>query len=323
MKLVFAGTPEFAAYALEKLVEDGHEISLVLTQPDRPSGRGRKLKGSAVKETALKAGIPVETPLTLRRNKGGEETEAVLQKIKDIQPDLLIVAAYGLILPQEVLDIPKGILTNYPNLKAVNIHGSLLPQWRGAAPIARGLEHGDKEAGVTLMQMDAGLDTGPMLYKKAIEISSSDTALSLTEKVGRLGAEMLSEYLKAPEQYSPVEQPEGATYAHKLEKSEGVIDWNQSALSIANKIKAFNPYPGTTFNHGETVLKAWFASVDKGEKTTKSAGTVIKADAKGVCVAAGDGAIVCLEELQRPGGKKLKAREFLAGHSIKENEVLK
>lgn len=322
MKIVFAGTPEFAAYALNKLIEEGHDIRMVLTQPDRPSGRGRKLKASAVKEVALKAGIPVETPLTFRRAKGGEETAAVYDKLREIDPDLLIVAAYGLILPQELLELPKGIWSEYPNLKAVNIHGSLLPDWRGAAPIARGLEKGDKEAGVTLMQMDVGLDTGPMLYKKAIPITEEDTAGTLTEKVGKLGAEMLAEYLKDPTKYPPVAQPEEASYASKLEKAEGVIDWNQPAQVIVNKICAFNPFPGTSFKHGETDLKAWFAVCEKDKEYKEPAGTVLSADAKGVRVCAGDGKVVCLKELQRPGGKKLPAREFLAGHPIKEKELL-
>lgn len=322
MKIVFAGTPEFAAYALNKLIEEGHDIRMVLTQPDRPSGRGRKLKASAVKEVALKAGIPVETPLTFRRNKGGEETAAIYEKLRAIEPDLLIVAAYGLILPQELLDLPKGIWSEHPSLKAVNIHGSLLPDWRGAAPIARGLEKGDKEAGVTLMQMDAGLDTGPMLYKKAILITEDDTALTLTEKVGKLGAEMLVEYLKNPQKYPPIPQPEDATYAHKLEKVEGIIDWNGTARNIANKIRAFNPFPGTTFKHGNTDLKAWFAVCEDEREYKEPAGTVLSADAKGVRVVAGDGKVVCLKELQRPGGKKLSAREFLAGHPIKEKEQL-
>ena len=322
MKIVFAGTPEFAAYALNKLIEEGHDIRLVLTQPDRPSGRGRKLKASPVKEVALQAGIPVETPLTFRRSKGGEETAAVFDKLRAIEPDLLIVAAYGLILPQELLDLPKGILSEYPNLKAVNIHGSLLPDWRGAAPIARGIEKGDKEAGITLMQMDVGLDTGPMLYKKAIPITEEDTALTMTEKVGKLGAEMLAEYLKDPRKYPPVPQPEGASYAHKLEKAEGILDWSQNARDIVNKIRAFNPFPGTSFKHGDTDLKAWFAVCEDGEVCKEPAGTVLSADAKGVRVCAGDGKVVCLKELQRPGGKKLPAREFLAGHPIKEKELL-
>ncbi len=322
MKLVFAGTPEFAAFALERLIQEGHDVQAVLTQPDRPAGRGRKLKESEVKSLAKAHGIPVYCPKTLRRSKGGEETGQVLDALKQNEPDLLIVAAYGLIIPQELLDLPQGILKEtVPDLKAINIHGSLLPDWRGAAPIARGLQHGDKQAGVTLMQMDAGLDTGPMLYRKGIDIEETDTAGSLTEKVGRLGAEMLVEYLKSPETHLPQVQPENASYARKLDKSESPIDWTRSAFDIARQVKAFNPFPGSVFKHNGLDIKAWFASV-AGSSSGASAGTVLTVGKDGIEVSAGDGTVVRLEELQKPGGKKLKAKDFLSGYPIRKGEVL-
>lgn len=219
MRIIFAGTPEFAAKALEALIQSEHEVVMVLSQPDRPAGRGRKLKESAVKALAKQHHIPVYTPLSLRVEKGGEETAEVLAKMQEANADVLVVAAYGLIVPQFVLDIPSGVLPQkYPTLKAVNIHGSLLPQWRGAAPIARAIERGDKETGITLMQMDAGLDTGPMLMKRSVEITPEDTAGDLTETLSRLGAEMLIEYLRDPEAFPPLPQPEGATYASSLRK---------------------------------------------------------------------------------------------------------
>ena len=245
MRVIFAGTPEFAAKALEALIQSEHEVVMVLSQPDRPAGRGRKLKESAVKALAKQHNIPVYTPLSLRVEKGGEETAEVLTKMQEAKADVLVVAAYGLIVPQFVLDIPSGVLPQkFPTLKAVNIHGSLLPEWRGAAPIARAIERGDKETGITLMQMDAGLDTGPMLMKRSVEITPEDTAGDLTETLSRLGAEMLIEYLRNPEAYPPISQPEGATYASKLSKAEGKIDWTASADKIADKVRAFNPVPG-------------------------------------------------------------------------------
>ncbi|MCD8339059.1 MAG: methionyl-tRNA formyltransferase [Burkholderiales bacterium] len=322
MKIVFAGTSEFADVALKKLVDEGYEVSLVLTQPDRPAGRGRKLTESPVKKTAKQNGLTVMTPRTLRRTKGGEETAAVFDAIRKIEPDLLIVASYGLIIPQELLDIPKGLIPEkYPEIKALNIHGSLLPKWRGAAPIARGLEAGDTEAGITLMVMDAGLDTGPMLWEKAIPIEDSDTAGTLTEKDAKLGAEMLIEYLRHPQDFPPQKQPEGSTYASKLDKSEGVISWETPAKALSCKIRAFNPFPGCVFKHEGNDVKVWFAS-DTGQSTDKAPGTILQANKDGIDVACGQNTVIRLEELQKPGGKKLKARDFLNGYSMKAGDIL-
>ncbi len=321
MKIVFAGTPLFAAYALEKLVKEGHDVQLVLTQPDKPAGRGRKLKTSEVKELALANAIDVMTPRTLRREKGGEETEAVYKRISELQPNLLVVAAYGLILPQEFLDLPTGILGDeYPNLKAINIHGSILPKWRGAAPIARGLENGDRQAGITLMQMDAGLDTGPMLYKQTVEIEKTDTTGTLTEKLGKLGAEMLCTYLQNPQNYPPIPQGKSDCYAKKIEKSEGKISWQESAKTLSNRIKAFNPFPGCVFKRKGEELKVWFAS-EAEETTGEQAGTVVKVTKEGIFVACANGSVICLQELQKPGGKKLTAQQFLNGTPVIKGEI--
>ena len=293
MRVIFAGTPEFAAKALEALIQSEHEVVMVLSQPDRPAGRGRKLKESAVKLYEAKA-------------------------------DVLVVAAYGLIVPQFVLDIPSGVLPQkFPMLKAVNIHGSLLPEWRGAAPIARAIERGDKETGITLMQMDAGLDTGPMLMKRSVEITPEDTAGDLTETLSRLGAEMLIEYLRNPEAYPPISQPEGATYASKLSKAEGKIDWTASADKIADKVRAFNPVPGCFCACGDEVLKIWMAFAEPGKKTGETPGTVIESSAKGILVACGDSTVLRITRLQRPGGKQLDVRDFIAGHAFSKGEVLK
>lgn len=320
MRIIFAGTPDFAARALEKLIEAGHDIALVLSQPDRPAGRGRKLHTSAVKELALAHGIPVMTPRTLRIEKGEEETKAALKAMKEARADLLVVAAYGLILPQSVLDIPKGILPHLGlNLKALNIHGSLLPAWRGAAPAARSIEAGDTKTGITLMQMDAGLDTGPMLYAKEIPVSDETKASELSDALSRLGAQMLVEYLEDPEKYLPRPQPEGATYAAKLTKAEGRIDWEQSASVLLRRIHAFDPFPGCfTFFKGEP-LKIWDAKKEAGVPGKKP-GEIISVSSEGVCVAAGEGSLLIIE-LQKSGGKRLKVREFLSGYSIKAGEV--
>ena len=272
MRVIFAGTPEFAAKALEALIQSEHEVVMVLSQPDRPAGRGRKLKESAVKALAKQHNIPVYTPLSLRVEKGGEETAEVLTKMQEAKADVLVVAAYGLIVPQFVLDIPSGVLPQkFPMLKAVNIHGSLLPEWRGAAPIARAIERGDKETGITLMQMDAGLDTGPMLMKRSVEITPEDTAGDLTETLSRLGAEMLIEYLRDPEAFPPLPQPEGATYASKLAKAEGKIDWTASADKIADKVRAFNPVPGCFRNKAKKSAMPE-VNTDRGQKGEKKSG---------------------------------------------------
>lgn len=323
MKIIFAGTPTFASKALEKLIEAGHEISLVLSQPDRPSGRGRKLKASEVKEVALQHEIPVETPVSLSLKKNFEEATEIRRIMKEKSADVLIVAAYGLIIPQDVLDIPNGISREgHPPIKAINIHGSILPRWRGAAPIARGIEEGDEEVGITIMEMDAGLDTGDMLYKKAIRLQGTETAGEMTEKLADLGADMIVEYLQDPSRYPPIPQPaEGATYASKLGKEESPIQFEDRAEKIVSKVLAFNPFPGTTFSYNGQLLKLWRAKVST-MTTDKAPGTVVSVSKKSLAVACGQGTVMEMLELQRPGGKALPVGQFLAGMHIQEGEQL-
>jgi len=295
MKLIFAGTPEFAAQALAALIAAGHEIALVLTQPDRPAGRGMKLKPSPVKALALEHGLRVEQPLSLKN----DEAQAMLA---DIGAELMVVAAYGLILPRAVLEIPaRGCL---------NIHASLLPRWRGAAPIQRAIEAGDAETGITIMQMDVGLDTGDMLSIHPVAIAADETGASLHDKLAETGAHAIVDTLAKLDGLTPVQQPEeGVTYAQKLAKAEAQLDWNQSAEELARRIRAFNPVPGAATLLAGEPLKLWLAEAVAGQGEP---GTVLAADADGVVVAAGSGA-VRISALQAPGGKRLAARDFVAG----------
>lgn len=298
MNVIFAGTPEFAATALEAILAAGHTVSLVLTQPDRPAGRGQKLQSSAVKQIALRHGLPLHQPERLR-------DPATHQPIIDAQADVMVVAAYGLILPQAVLDIPRH--------GCLNIHASLLPRWRGAAPIHRAIEAGDAETGVTIMQMEAGLDTGPMLLKEHLPIDADDTTASLHDKLAACGARLIVDALARLAELQPQTQPEaGVTYAHKIEKAEARVDWSQAAECVARRVRAFNPFPGATAQHGETPIKLWRARSVGGQGEP---GTVLAASAEGIVVACGHGA-VCLTELQKPGGKRLAAAEFLRGHPL-------
>jgi methionyl-tRNA formyltransferase len=299
MKLIFAGTPEFAAQALSAIVAAGHEVALVLTQPDRPAGRGMALQPSAVKKVALAHGIEVFQPLTLK----DAEAQA---KIAAVGAEVMVVAAYGLILPQAVLDMPR--------FGCLNIHGSLLPRWRGAAPIQRALLAGDTETGVCIMQMEAGLDTGPVLLRGAFPIEASDTTASLHDRLAELGARLCVEALgKLPLPAEP--QPSvGVTYAHKIEKAEAVIDWSKSAAELDRHIRAFNPFPGAqaSFGGGQTV-KLWLATPVAGNGP---AGSVLAVDKKQVVIACGAGALA-VSELQKAGGKRLPVQQFLAGHPLK------
>lgn len=297
MKLIFAGTPEFAAAALRELIAACHEIALVLTQPDRPAGRGMKLKPSPVKEVALEHGLRVEQPASLRNDEAQ-------QMLRDIGAELMVVAAYGLILPQAVLDIPaRGCL---------NIHASLLPRWRGAAPIQRAILAGDAETGITIMQMDVGLDTGDMLSIHPVAIAADETAATLHDKLAAEGARAIVSTLAGLEAIQPVKQPEaGVTYAQKLSKAEALVDWNLPAEDVARAIRAYNPAPGAhTLLAGEA-LKLWMAVAEAGQAEP---GLVIAADADGVLVGCGSG-LVRLTVLQAAGGKRLAARDFVAGRS--------
>ncbi len=298
MRLIFAGTPEFAAQALAAIIAAGHEVALVLTQPDRPAGRGMALQPSAVKKVALEHGIEVFQPLTLKDG----EAQA---KISAVGAEVMVVAAYGLILPQAVLDMPR--------FGCLNIHGSLLPRWRGAAPIQRALLAGDTETGVCIMQMEAGLDTGPVLLRGAFPIEASDTTASLHDRLAELGARLCVEALgKLPLPAEP--QPsEGVTYAHKIEKAEALIDWSKSAAELDRHIRAFNPFPGAQASFGGQTVKLWLATPVAG---SGPAGSVLAVDKKQVVIACGEGALA-VSELQKAGGKRLPVQQFLAGHPLK------
>ncbi|AYA41433.1 methionyl-tRNA formyltransferase [Xenorhabdus nematophila] len=297
LRIIFAGTPDFAARHLAALLNSQHHVVGVLTRPDKPAGRGKKLTPSSVKVLAEEHGIPVFQPITLR----AEESQ---QWVMEQQADIMIVVAYGLILPQTVLDIPR--------LGCLNIHGSLLPSWRGAAPIQRSVWAGDKETGVTIMQMDAGLDTGDMLLKTICPIEKEDTSASLYEKLANIGPTALLDTLDLIT--SGICQPEAqdnalATYAEKLSKDEAKIDWNLPAIQLERCIRAFNPWPLSFFSIDEQPIKIWQAEVIS-EQTTQAPGTIINADKKGIQVATTDG-ILNIIQLQPPGKKAMSAADLL------------
>ncbi|MCB1950795.1 MAG: methionyl-tRNA formyltransferase [Zoogloeaceae bacterium] len=295
MRIAFAGTPAFAATALKALIDGGFEVVLVLTQPDRPAGRGMKLQPSAVKQVALAHGIPVDQPEKLR----SPEQQAALRAAA---PDVLVVAAYGLILPQDVLDIPR--------IGCLNIHASLLPRWRGAAPIHRAIEAGDTETGITIMKMDAGLDTGDMLLRQAVPIPPDATTASLHDTLAALGGEMIVDAIcrLAIKSLEGERQPtQGVTYAHKIAKSEARLDWRRPAIALARQVRAFDPFPGAVAELEGRLIKLWQACATDDAGVP---GTVLRADADGVLIACGEGAL-CVTVLQQPGGRRVSAAEFL------------
>jgi len=298
MNIVFAGTPEFAAQALTALLAQGFQVPLVLSQPDRPAGRGMQLQMSAVKQVALKHGIEVFQPASLKKD------PAAVERLRATPMDLMVVAAYGLILPQSVLDIaPRGCL---------NIHASLLPRWRGAAPIARAIEAGDAQTGVCIMRMEAGLDTGPVLLREALTIADDDTAATLHDKLAAQGARLIVDALCRLESLTSQPQPEeGVTYAAKIEKSEAALDFTWPAARLSRKIRAFDPFPGATATLDGTVLKIWNATPCEAPDGAHAPGTLLAADAQGVVVACAAGTALRLTVLQKPGGKRLPVREFL------------
>ncbi|MGA0572153.1 methionyl-tRNA formyltransferase [Variovorax sp. VNK109] len=311
MRLIFAGTPEFARAAQERLHAAGFDIVLVLTQPDRPAGRGMKLQASPVKAFALDKDIAVAQPRSLRLDgKYPEDATAAREAILAAKADAMIVAAYGLILPQWVLDTPR--------LGCLNIHASLLPRWRGAAPIHRAIEAGDAETGVTIMQMDAGLDTGDMLLMERGPIREDDTTASLHDRLANLGGRMIVEALELAACGGLVRTPQpadGVTYAHKIEKHEAAIDWTNPAALIARRVRAFNPFPGAVAVLAEEALKIWSARALPGTAGA-APGTVLAVHADAVDVATGDG-IVQLLQVQRAGGKRLAVADFLRGFDLK------
>ncbi|MDP2817334.1 MAG: methionyl-tRNA formyltransferase [Polaromonas sp.] len=313
MRIIFAGTPEFARVALAQLHAAGFDIPLVLTQPDRPAGRGMKLQASAVKQFALENNLSLVQPRSLRLDgKTPEDAAAARAAILAAQADAMVVAAYGLILPQWVLDLPR--------LGCFNIHASLLPRWRGAAPIHRAIAAGDSETGITLMQMDADLDTGDMLLVEKLAIAATDTTGSLHDKLATLGGRLMVEALElaACGGLKPVPQPEqGISYAHKIEKSEALIDWRQPAEVIGRRIRAFDPFPGAYTTFGGEIIKLWkFDTGGSPEQPGQDGGTILSADEAGVRVACGQG-VLRLTELQRAGGKRLGVADFLRGFDLK------
>ncbi len=294
MKLVFAGTPEFAAVALSDILAAGHEVVLVLTQPDRPAGRGMALHASPVKQLALSRGIEVFQPLKLR------EPEAQA-RIREAGAEVMVVAAYGLILPQVVLDMP--------HLGCLNVRVSLLPCWRGAAPIQRAIQMGDAETGVCIMQMEAGLDTGPVLLREATPIAPEDTAATLHDRLATIGGRLIVDALARLPLPAEPQSETGVTYAAKIEKTESAIDWLQPATVLDRHIRAFNPFPGVHASLGGAPVKLWRATPADG---AGDPGTILAADRHGIVVACGAGALRLLE-LQKAGGKRLPAQQFLAG----------
>ncbi len=328
MRLVFAGTPAFARQALAALVEAGHELALVLTQPDRPAGRGMKLQASPVKEFALSHGLHVSQPRSLRLDgKFPEDSAAARRALQEADAQAMVVAAYGLILPQWVLDQMAGGSTGYgaQRLGCINIHASLLPRWRGAAPIHRAIEAGDAQTGVTIMQMDAGLDTGAMLLASSIAIGPDETTGALQERLSALGAQLIVRALKqaaAGTLVATVQPEQGVTYAHKIERHEAWVDWSRSAQVVQRQIRALDPAPGASTTLGGTAIKLWRSEIDNSPCLSDApCGTVLSADPGAVVVRCGTGALR-LTVLQRAGGKRLPVREFLQGFTLQPGNLL-
>jgi len=308
MRLIFAGTPDFAVPALQTIARR-HEVVAVLTQPDRRAGRGKKLMPPAVKVAATELGLEVFQPASLKDQQAFIET---------FQADVMVVVAYGLLLPQAILDAPKH--------GCLNIHASLLPRWRGAAPIQRAIEAGDQATGICIMQMEAGLDTGPVLNQQSIPIDKTDTSISLQARLAKLGAECIEQTLHQISQGQlPPAQPQDhaqASYAHKITKGEAEIDWSESAQQIEQRIRAFTPWPICQTQHQGQRLRIWEAFVDSTDlSTNKPSGTVIDVSTDGIVVACGSGAL-SLQTLQRDGGKALDIRTFSNGYQIQLGDSL-
>lgn len=302
LRIIFAGTPEFAATCLEALLDTPHQLVAVYTQPDRPAGRGRKLSASPVKQLALQHQLPVYQPLTLKAADAQAELAA-------LNADLMIVVAYGLILPQSVLDAPR--------LGCINVHASLLPRWRGAAPIHRALLAGDEETGITIMQMDAGLDTGAMLAKVHTPIHADDTSGSLHDRLATLGAQLLCQSLDplaTGELLAETQDDQQACYAEKLNKEEGRLDWSQPATQLARQIRGLNPWPVAWCLLNEQPLRVWQAQAQPHAHTNHAPGTLIEATREGLMIACGEG-VLCLTQVQLPGGKAQPVSALLNSRS--------
>ena len=299
MRVIFAGTPDFAASALAAVIEAGHEILVVLTQPDRPKGRGMKLTPSPVKTLAVQYELPVWQPENLK-------DMAIQQQLRDLQADVMVVAAYGLLLPAVVLDIPQ--------YGCLNIHASLLPRWRGAAPIQRAIEAGDAESGVCIMQMDVGLDTGDVLLSRSTPITEVTTAAQLHDDLAVIGAQAIVEALAELPELTAIPQPEaGVTYAQKLSKADAEIDWALGAKQIHAKIRALNPVPGAWSSLNEQLIKIWASKVLE-QRSDAAIGSIVAADKQGIAVQTGAG-VILITELQASGSKRMAAAAFVAGHA--------
>jgi methionyl-tRNA formyltransferase len=300
--MAFAGTPQFAATALQALLAAGHEVVLVLTQPDRPAGRGMKLQVSAVKALAQQRGLALAQPAGLRpEGRHRAQAQAAHDALLTASPEVIVVAAYGLILPAWMLSLPRR--------GCINIHASLLPRWRGAAPIQRAIEAGDAETGITIMQMDAGLDTGPSLRMRRTAIEPGDTGASLHDRLAAIGGELIVETLSLLERgtLAPAPQPnEGITYARKIEKHEAALDWRDSAVNLERRVRAFDPFPGATLTDRDQTVKVWRTTVDAAGHGAP--GEVLSTLPGPLRVACGQGALE-LVELQRPGGRRVTAQQ--------------
>ncbi|MCY0386870.1 methionyl-tRNA formyltransferase [Robbsia sp. Bb-Pol-6] len=333
LRVVFAGTPDFAAHALAAIHAAGFPVPLVLTQPDRPAGRGMKLTPGAVKRFALEHGLAVDQPPSLRLDgKYPEAAAAALARLRATPCDVMVVAAYGLLLPRTVLDLPAH--------GCLNIHASLLPRWRGAAPIHRAIEAGDAVSGVTLMQMDAGLDTGAMIATQSVPITSTTTTARLHDALAEVGARLIVaalERLETSGALAAEPQPDaGITYAEKIAKSEAAIDWRRDAAAIARQIRAFDPFPGALSQLDGATVKFWSAQADAGTRENgplsgivpgdpasghpaAAPGTILSVGADAIAIACGTG-VLRVTECQKPGGKRLPVREFLAGFALRPGQ---
>jgi len=301
LRVIFAGTPDFAAIHLKGLINSKHQLLAVYTQPDRPAGRGRKLQASPVKQLAEQAGLPVYQPASLK-------DEGVQLRLAALDADIMVVVAYGLILPQAVLDIPR--------FGCLNVHASLLPRWRGAAPIQRAIEAGDTTTGITIMQMDAGLDTGAMLATVSCPISPRTSAADLLENLALLGPPLLQQVLADIEHYqgkSRAQDDKQATYAHKILKAEALIDWSSSAMALERKVRAFNPFPVCYSKLRGKRVRVWQASALSSDATLEAPGTILRAYEESIVVSCGEGELA-LETLQLEGATKLAARQIFNAH---------
>ncbi|MFL6214158.1 MAG: methionyl-tRNA formyltransferase [Blastocatellia bacterium] len=318
MKLIFMGTPEFAVPALARLIADGHAVAAVFTQPDKPAGRGKHLHTPPVKQLALAHGIAVHQPAKIKTN---EEVRAVFESV---EPDACVVAAYGKILPQWLLDIPR--------LGCINVHASLLPRYRGAAPINWAIANGERETGVTIMQMDAGMDTGAMLAKSSIEIGEMETAPELSTRLSELGAALLSDTLLKIERGEIIAEPQNndeATYAPMLKREDGLLNWQWTATEISNRVRAFQPWPGVYTSLGGARLYLWRARPEANDAPTVTRdeaaslpGTILAIDKAGLAVACAGATRLRIEECQIEGKRRLPAREFANGMRLKTGDRL-